>query len=75
MSTDYSAICKKCKKEIHLGQRFAGGCSFGFGSNDETNRKKAMEFIIDHCEHGVVEVMIADQVPDEYDYIHLEVER
>ena len=48
MSQDWELVCNACKSYIHLGQIMAGIPSFGYGSNDEEGRKKALNWISEH---------------------------
>lgn len=48
MSTDYSIACTNCGEVRHLGQRFASGWAFGYGSFDSPTHEKIGEWIQQH---------------------------
>lgn len=75
MSTDYDVVCRSCGIFIHLGQRFASGWSFGFGSDDVEGRKAAGEFIVEHEEHGDLAVIESDRVPPCYVDVEFDVKK
>lgn len=71
MSVDWNVICDKCKKWHHLGQSSAGICAFGFGSNDNTGRDAAGEFISEHLGHNwdsgeCLRIVKTDNIPVGY---------
>lgn len=73
MSTDWSIVCDRCKASYHIGQRFAGGPSLGFGSGDAAGCRNVALFIDRHLEHtDSLRVMLDDLVPKDYIWGHVD---
>lgn len=67
MSTDYDVACETCRTHRHLGQRFASGWAFGYGTGAVDSHRRAGEFIIEHVDAGhVVRVRASESVPSDY---------
>jgi len=46
MSTDYVAVCDRCRAFIHAGQRSGLTFSFGYSASDEAGRTRLGDFVI-----------------------------
>lgn len=70
MSTDYAAVCMKCRVEFHLGVHMGGGWHFAHGSKDAAGRAWVGKRIEEHawppCD---LRVMGSDVVPDGFRYL------
>jgi hypothetical protein len=51
MSTDYVAVCDRCRAFIHAGQRSGMTFSFGYSASDEAGRTRLGDFIMVHVDH------------------------
>ena len=69
MSTDYSAMCFKCKEYMHAGQRMANSYSFAYGGGDDDEMQDVAAFMFKHVECGPVLIVYADDVPSTFENV------
>lgn len=68
MSTDFSAVCDRCRAYVHAGQRMAMSFSFGYGPNDRRGAELVARFVCDHldCLPGGLRIVHGQEVPTNY---------
>lgn len=67
MSTDFDAVCFRCRKVRHAWQHMGGVPSFGYGSKDLAGMLEVAAFVLEHVsECGSVIVMRSDDVTPEF---------
>lgn len=67
MSTDFDVICERCRRYLHIGQRFANGRFVsGYGSTDEEGQRKVTEFLALHIDHQP-RIVNSQFLPDGYE--------
>lgn len=61
MSTSWYVVCRNCKLNHYLGQRFTSISCFGYGSKDEEGRNRVASFIEEHLGDGESDMIIINE--------------